>query len=219
MKSRLLAWRAIRIIAAQVTTMKNITMCALALACAPAVAFAQNPAQTQKLFEAGRYQQVVEATTPEAPPAALYTAAQSQQKLGADPQAVEIYARLAERAEEDPWRFIGESGRSLIEGRLDAATEAAQHAVAIAGDLPEAHFQLGLVLAKREAWQMAADEFDAAANLNPTNAYAHYYGGLMHYRANRPDRMAIHFEQFLKLAPDAPERPEVLQIMRTVRGR
>ena len=41
----------------------------------------------------------------------------------------------------------------------------------------------------------------------------------MHYRANRPDRMAIHFEQFLKLAPEAPERPEVLQIMRTVRGR
>jgi len=66
---------------------------------------------------------------------------------------------------------------------------------------------------------MAAAEFDAAAMLNPTNAYAHYYGGLMHYRANRPDRMAIHFEQFLKLAPDAPERPEVTQIMRTVRGR
>ncbi len=32
-------------------------------------------------------------------------------------------------------------------------------------------------------------------------------------------RMANHFEQFLKLAPDAPERPEVMQIMKTVRGR
>jgi len=42
---------------------------------------------------------------------------------------------------------------------------------------------------------------------------------LMHYRANRPDRMANHFEQFLKLAPEAPERPEVTQIMKTVRGR
>jgi hypothetical protein len=41
----------------------------------------------------------------------------------------------------------------------------------------------------------------------------------MEYRANHPDRMANHFEQFLKLAPDAPERPEVTQIMRTVRGR
>ena len=41
----------------------------------------------------------------------------------------------------------------------------------------------------------------------------------MHYRANRPDRMASRFEQFLKLAPEAPERPEVLSIMKTIRGR
>jgi len=31
--------------------------------------------------------------------------------------------------------------------------------------------------------------------------------------------MANDFEQFLKLAPNAPERPEVMQIMKTVRGR
>jgi hypothetical protein len=29
----------------------------------------------------------------------------------------------------------------------------------------------------------------------------------------------VRFERFLKLAPDAPERAEVQQIMRTVRGR
>ena len=87
------------------------------------------------------------------------------------------------------------------------------------GGLAEAQYQLGLVLAKRQAWAEAATAFDNAANANPANAYAHYYGGLMHYRANRPDRMANRFEQFLKLAPEAPERPEVLQIMRTVRGR
>jgi hypothetical protein len=42
---------------------------------------------------------------------------------------------------------------------------------------------------------------------------------MMHYRANRHDLMAIRFEQFLKLAPEAPERPEVQSIMRTLRGR
>ena len=60
--------------------------------------------------------------------------------------------------------------------------------------------------------------FRRAAELNPSLAYAHYYGGLMHYRAKQPDRMATRFERFLQLAPDAPERPEVLQIMRTIRG-
>jgi hypothetical protein len=29
--------------------------------------------------------------------------------------------------------------------------------------------------------------------------------------------MAVHFDQFLKLAPEAPERPEVLSIMKTLR--
>jgi tetratricopeptide (TPR) repeat protein len=200
-------------------SMINKAIAVAALAFTPAVALAQSPAEVQKLFEAGRYQQIVESAAPDAEPAVVYTAAQSQQKLGANERAVEMYARLAERPEDDPWRFIGESGRQLVQGELDPAADTARRAVEIAGDLPEAHFQLGLVLAKREDWQGAATEFDTVSMLRPDNAYAHYYGGLMHYRAGRPDRMAIHFEQFLKLAPNAPERPEVMQIMRTVRGR
>jgi tetratricopeptide (TPR) repeat protein len=195
------------------------TIAALVFAIAPALASAQSAGEVQKLFEAGRFQQVIDAAPANAEPAVLYMAAQSQQKLGADAQAVTLYSRLAESPESDPWHFVGESGRLLVQGQVDPAADAAQHAVEMAGGLAEAHFQLGLVLARRESWQMAASEFDTAAMINPANAYAHYYGGLMHYRANRPDRMAIHFEQFLKLAPDAPERPEVMQIMRTVRGR
>ena len=102
---------------------------------------------------------------------------------------------------------------------MDAALESARRAAALADRLPEVHYQIGLVLAKHQVWRDAAAAFDRAAELRPALAYAHYYGGLMHYRAGRPDRMAIHFERFLKLAPDARERPEVLQIMRTVRGR
>jgi tetratricopeptide (TPR) repeat protein len=195
------------------------TIAAFVFAITPALAFAQSAGEVQKLFEAGRFQQVIDAAPADAEPAVVYMAAQSQQKLGADAQAVTLYSRLAERPESDAWHFVGESGRLLVEGQVDPAADAARHAVEMAGGLSEAHFQLGLVLARLESWQMAASEFDTAAMINPTNAYAHYYGGLMHYRANRPDRMAIHFEQFLKLAPDAPERPEVMQIMRTVRGR
>jgi len=185
----------------------------------PAVVLAQDPAQIQRLFEAGKYQQVVESTTPDSPPDVLYTTAQSQQKLGAADQAAQTFGRLAERPEADPWHFVGLSGRQLVEGNIDAAIASARQAVAMAPDLPYSHFQLGLTLARQQAWAEAAAEFDAASERQPSNAYAHYYGGLMHYRANRADRMAIHFEQFLKLAPDAPERPEVLQIMKTVRGR
>jgi tetratricopeptide (TPR) repeat protein len=185
----------------------------------PAPAFAQDASEVRRLFEAGQYQQAIQTADAGASPEALFTAAQSHQKLGAAEEARGTYARLAERPEDDPWHFVGLSGQQLLDNQTDAALESAQHAAAMAGHLPEVHYQVGLVLAKRQDWRGAADAFERAAELNPASAYAHYYGGLMQYRAGRPDRMANHFEQFLKLAPEAPERPEVLQIMRTVRGR
>jgi tetratricopeptide (TPR) repeat protein len=196
------------------------TLLAVAVVLAAASqAAAQDASAVRRLFEAGQYPQVIEAAGPEADAAVLYTAAQSHQKLGADDQARELYRRLSERPEQDPWRFIGTSALALLDGQNDPAVEAAQQAVALAGELPDAHYHLGLMLARREQWAEAAAAFDRAAELDPSLAYAHYYGGMMHNRAKRTDRMALHFEQFLKLAPQAPERPEVLQIMRTIRGR
>ena len=197
--------------------MKILTLLSLTLVAS--VASAQDSNQVRKMFEAGQYQQVVEAAPPDAPPDVLFTAAQSQLKLGASDQAREIYRILAERPDDDAWHFIGVSGQQLVDDQTDAAAESAERAIAIDDGLADAHYQRGLALAKKQDWRNAAAEFDRVSELNPSHAYAHYYGGLMHYRAGRPDRMAIHFEQFLKLAPDAPERPEVLQIMKTVRGR
>ena len=199
--------------------MRHILTVAVACVLTSALASAQDASQLQNMFEAGRHQQVVEATSGDAPPPALYTAAQSHQKLGANDQALELYRRLADLPEGDVWHFIGLSGQQLLEGQNDAALESAQRAVEMNGGMADSQYQLGLVRARRQDWREAADAFERAAEANPANAYAHYYGGLMYYRANRPDRMAIHFEQFLRLAPDAPERPEVLQIMKTVRGR
>ena len=201
-----------------INLMKTIFF-AVAITCAAATAFAQNAVQALKLFEAGQYQRVVDQASPDADPSVIYTAGQSQQKLGNTDGAVQIYGMLAARGEDDPWHFIGLAGQQLVQEDVDGAAASAQQAVSMNGDLAEAHYQLGLVLAKRQDWANAATEFDRVAEINPSNAYAQYYGGLMYYRASRPDRMANHFEQFLKLAPDAPERAEVTQIMKTVRGR
>ncbi len=194
-------------------------LAALAMVLIPTVVLAQDPGEIQRLFESGKYQQVVDSTTPDSPPDVIYTMAQSQQRLGAPDQAAQTFGRLAERPEADPWHFVGLSGRQFVEGNLDAAIASARQAVAMAPELPNAHFQLGVALARQQAWAEAAAEFDAASDRQPSNAYAHYYGGMMHYRANRIDRMAVHFDQFLRLAPEAPERPEVLSIMRTLQSR
>ena len=185
----------------------------------PGDAHAQDQVAVRQMFEAGQYQQVIDATTDAAAPEALYVAAQSHQRLGATSEARDTYGRLAARSEADVWHFIGLSGQQLLDDQTDAALAAARRATGMARTLSAAHYQVGLVLAKRRDWPAAAEAFDQAAALDRSHAYARYYGGLMHYQSGRPDRMAIQFEQFLKLAPEAPERPEVLQIMRTVRGR
>src|SRR5688572_8270037 len=116
------------------------------------LALAQDPGEIQRLFEAGRFQQVVDATNPASPPEVLYTTAQSQQKMGANEQAAQTFSMLAERPEGDPWHFIGLSGRQMVEGNIDAAVASARQVVAMAPDLPYAHFQLGLVLARQQQW-------------------------------------------------------------------
>jgi tetratricopeptide (TPR) repeat protein len=201
-----------------VSAITTILLAAVFAALFPLLLRAQG-ADTQRLFEAGKYQQVVDSTPPASPPDALYTLAQSQQKLGANDQAAATYAALAARPEPDPWHFIGLSGQQLVQGNIEGAVASARQAAGTGPDLPSSHFQLGLALARQQEWAEAAAAFDAARDRQPTNAYAHYYGGMMYYRAGRVDQMAVHFDQFLKLAPEAPERPEVLSIMRTLQRR
>ncbi len=199
--------------------MKTINL-AVVFALLTVPAFAQDASRVRKMLEAGQYQQVVDTSaSPEASPEVVYMAAQGAQKLGNGDLAAQSYSRLASLPEGNPWRLIGLSGQGLLTNDINQARDFAAQAVQAAGNLPEAYYQLGLVLARAQDWAGAADAFDHATQLNPAMAQAHYYGGLSYYRANRVDRMAIHFEQFLKLAPDAPERPEVVQIMRTVRGK
>ena len=40
-----------------------------------------------------------------------------------------------------------------------------------------------------------------------------------YYQLKRIDKMAVFFERFLKLAPNAPERPAIESLMRSIGGR
>ena len=83
----------------------------------------------------------------------------------------------------------------------------------------QAQFQLGRALDAKGENAQAADAFAKAAERKPQMAYAHYQAGMSFYKAKRVDKMAVYFENFLKLAPNAPESPAVQSIMKTVRGR
>jgi len=171
----------------------------------------------RKLFESGQFQAVVDQTPEDAPADAQYLKGLAQLRLGQNDGAKSAFARL--QGGGDAWRSIGESAVALVDGNKDGAVDAARAAVAADGSLAAAQYQLGLALEARGENPPAADAFAKAAEVNPQMAYAHYNAGMNYYKAKRIDRMAVYFENFLKLAPNAPEKPAVESIMRTVRGR
>ena len=182
----------------------------------------QDPTATpQRLFESGKYQEAIDSVQarPDAPPDQVYLRALAHRKLNQNDEAKQAFASLAGAAEGSAWREIGRSGNALVEGNLDAALAAANKAVEADDGSAQARYQLGLVESARDHQPEAATAFARAAELDPQMAYAHYEAGMAFYKSKRIDRMAVYFENFLKLAPAAPERPAVQSIMRTVRGK
>jgi tetratricopeptide (TPR) repeat protein len=196
-------------------------LCRRTLVAAAAVLCAVVPAGTQEdprtLFEAGKYQDVVDRTPAESPADAQYVKGLALLKLNRNDEAKQSFRRLESAG--GAWRSVGQSAVALADGNADAALEAANAAVAGGAGLAEAQHQLGLVLEARGDSAGAAGAFAKAADAAPRMAYAHYHAGMNFYKAQRIDQMAVYFENFLKLAPNAPERPAVESIMRTVRGR
>jgi len=182
--------------------------------------FAQEVTDPERLFEAGQFQRVIEVAQGAGDdPGSTFLAALSYQKLRQPDDAIRLFQQLAGRPAGDPWQLVGQSATQLQAGQVAAAEQSARQAIAADPNLPQAHYQLGLVLGHKQDFSGAAAEFDAAKKLDPDFAYAYYHAGLSYYRTGRIDLMASNFETFLKLAPNAPDRGEVESIMRTVRGR
>jgi tetratricopeptide (TPR) repeat protein len=193
---------------------KSCTLVAATLFVSLAAAGRSTAQEARSLFEAGKFQAVVEQSA--AAPAAQYLKGLAHLKLNQPDAAKEAFGRLGA---DGAWKSVGQSATALADGNQDAALAAAQAAVGANAGLAEAQYQLGVVLEARGDRAGAADAFVRATKANPQMAYAHYHAGMNFYEAKRVDQMAVYFENFLKLAPNAPERPAVESIMRTVRGR
>ena len=173
-------------------------------------------------FDAGRYQDAVNAITaqPEPPPDAIYLAGRSFVHLSRPDDAKAQFSRLSAGVDPPtPWSLVGESAAALVDANPGLAVEKASQAVALSPDQFHPNYQLGLAQSAAEQWEPAAAAFEKATAIDPASAYAHYYAGLAYSRFKQLDRMVTHLEYFLKLAPNAPERPAVIALMQSVRGR
>ena len=197
------------------TLNRSIFAVAAVLAWSGSTIAAEQKPEVQRLFQSGSYEQAVEAAR-DADPASTYIAAQSLLKLDRGDRAAAEMKRL--RAYEQPsWRLIGESGEALIANDAARAIDLARRAVEADSGNPFAHYQLGLAAAKASDWGTAVAGFTKAVELKPDFAYAHYYAGLAYQRQRQLSKTAEHFDAFLRLAPDAPERAAVVAILRTIR--
>jgi tetratricopeptide (TPR) repeat protein len=181
------------------------------------------PATPSKLFEAGHYEDAagqVKQRLGEGDVAAedIFWAAQSLSRLGRHGESAELYGRLGGEGDDDPWRLVGRSGVALELGNRAEALQLAQRAAEAAQDMFFAHYQLGVVHHQAQQWGQAAASFDRAAQIDDSAAYAHYFAGVAYNRLKRIDPMVVHFRQFLDLAPSAPERASVEQILKLVAG-
>jgi regulator of sirC expression with transglutaminase-like and TPR domain len=69
----------------------------------------------------------------------------------------------------------------------------------------------------RENHAAAVKALERAIKLDPKKAYSHYYAGIAYGNLKRPDKMAEHFQYFLRLAPEAPEAAKVRSYLRSLR--
>jgi tetratricopeptide (TPR) repeat protein len=175
---------------------------------------AQKP-EVQRLFQSGSYEQAVNAAK-DADPASTYIAAQALLKMEQSDRATAEMTRL--RASDQPaWRLVGESGEALLANDAGRAVDLARRAVEADGGNPFAQYQLGLAASKASDWGTAVSGFTKTLELKPDFAYAHYYAALAYQRQRQLSKTAEHFDAFLRLAPDAPERGAVMAILRTIK--
>jgi tetratricopeptide (TPR) repeat protein len=196
--------------------MKRITaVLTIALACASGrIVLGQSVSDVRRMYDSGQYQQAAAAGRPDADPRVAFVAGQSYQKLSQVNEARQAYQQLAGR--QDAWGDIGRSAVALLSGDSGGAVNASNQAVANDGGLPEAYFQKGLALSAQQDFNGASTAFQRASDLDPSWAAAHYYAGLAYSKIRRVDLTAQHFQTFLRLAPQAPERPQVESIMKTL---
>lgn len=195
----------------------NRSLCAVAavLAMSGSAITAEQKPEVQRLFQSGSYEQAVDAAR-DADPASTFLAAQSLLKLDRGDRAGAEMARLRSSDQPD-WRLVGESGEALMANDAGRAIELARRAVDADGGNPFASYQLGLAASKAADWGTAVQGFTRALELKPDLAYAHYYAALAYQRQRQLSKTAEHFDAFLRLAPEAPERSAVVAILRTIK--
>lgn len=103
----------------------------------------------------------------------------------------------------------------LKQNRIDAARPLLDQAEMANPQNSDVFVYRGVISIANKDYVGATKALDRALELNPNNAYGHYYNGVAYANIKRTDKMIAHFETFLRLAPNAPEAEKVRAVLKT----
>lgn len=172
------------------------------------------PTSVQALYEAGRYQAVLDDIGGGAD-RDLWFAAYSAVRLGRPAEARDWLQRLAANPN-NAWQVAGRLGLARLAGTgpdLDGA---------IAATLPYpthpfVQLERGLGHMARREFADAAQAFERSLAADRRLAYAYYFAALAYGEVGQRAMMASRLETFVRLAPEAPELPEAQSLLSTGR--
>ncbi|HWM91308.1 MAG TPA: tetratricopeptide repeat protein [Thermoanaerobaculia bacterium] len=78
-------------------------------------------------------------------------------------------------------------------------------------------YQIGVARFSQQQWQPAMDQLNQAIQMDSNLAFAYFYRGLTADKMKRTDILVNDMEQFLKLAPNAPEAEAAKAVLRAVK--
>lgn len=128
---------------------------------------------------------------------------QLESQEGTPPEPAEVKVAIARAA-------MGLKDLDRAQQYLDQARDANSNSA-------EVFLRRGELQLQRRQYDVSAKELERAIELDPNQAYAHYYLGIAYSNLKRPDKMVEQFELFRKLAPNAPEIPKVESLLQSLR--
>ena len=141
----------------------------------------------------------------------------STHKAGKLKEAIEIYGEVIRKnprsAEALNWR-----GLAYFDlGEMDKALEDFSKAIEINPNYSDALNNRGEVFRKKQMYREAMNDYRRAAQLEPNFAEAYYNMGLVNELENRPTPAVNAYENYLKFKPDASDKSEIENKIKTLR--
>lgn len=114
--------------------------------------------------------------------------------------------------------YLAKANAQIGKGAKDEALATLEQGLTVAPENMDLWYLKGILLYNKQDYPGAIETFNKVITSIPDKAYAHYYLGLSNYNAGKKPQAIQSFERFLQLAPEAPEAPQIRELLRRLKG-